>query len=368
MIYYLNTDGACKNNQDFENSIGGWGFLLSEGSPSSTNIVFENFGGELKTTNNRMEILAVIQGLTQCEQKVFFKDLTKKDQIIVFTDSQYVVNTMKMNYKRNKNIDLWTQLDAILEKIRLYTDVNFCYVKGHNGDYGNSRADELANRGCASCSLTNQEKSYQPKYPLFISLEGLDGSGKTTQLEFIKNWFKQKTDNVIFTREPGGTPLGEALRPLFLNMNMLPETEWLMLYAGRHEHLQTVILPAMTQGTWVVSDRFNDSSFAYQAAGRKMNESFTTTIDQLICKEVKPSLTIYLDVPIELSQERLSKNEFKDRLESEAMDFHFRVREAYLTRAKEDPNRIKIIDASQSVAEVSNQIEQLLEQHWKLYA
>lgn len=357
-MFYLNADGACKGNQNKGGGTGGWGYLLSDGTPTASSIIKQDCGGEAQTTNNRMELIAVIEGLGAAAAHV-----PPHSSLTVQTDSAYIVNTLTLRYQKNANKDLWGRLDTALALVSTKgVTVKFEWVKGHAQHAGNILADQLANQGCKCVAQPVMPTVKPSPYPRFISLEGLDGSGKTTQLLAIQEWFKSKQMETVFTREPGGTPLGETLRQLILNEDMLPETEWLLLYASRHEHLQTVIKPALLEGKWVVTDRFNDSSFAYQAAGRQLPDSLTKVIDTLIVGDFKPRLTIYLDVPISVSQARLANNATLDRLERESIDFHTRVRNAYLARAAAEPGRIRIIDASQPVAAVTAEIVKLLEQ------
>ena len=196
----------------------------------------------------------------------------------------------------------------------------------------------------------------------FITLEGIDGAGKSTQLAWIVELLQRVGLSAVVTREPGGTPLGEQLRALLLDksITMHPETEALLMFAARREHLDKVILPALTQGQWVISDRFTDASFAYQGGGRGLDSGKLSILEQWVQGTLQPDLTLYFDVPVEVGQQRVSQIKSVDRFEKEQADFFQRVRAAYLDRARQFPDRIKIIDSSQSLAEVKAAVERTL--------
>ena len=196
----------------------------------------------------------------------------------------------------------------------------------------------------------------------FITLEGIDGAGKSTQLAWIVELLQRAGLSAVVTREPGGTPLGEQLRALLLDksISMHPETEALLMFAARREHLDKVILPALTQGQWVISDRFTDASFAYQGGGRGLDSGKLSILEQWVQGTLQPDLTLYFDVPVEVGQQRVSQIKSVDRFEKEQADFFQRVRAAYLDRAKQFPERIKRIDSSQSLAEVKAAVERTL--------
>lgn len=197
----------------------------------------------------------------------------------------------------------------------------------------------------------------------FITLEGIDGAGKSTQLEFLAVLLHKKGLSVEVSREPGGTVLGEHLRTLLLDKSaiMHPETEALLMFAARREHLDKVILPALKQGNWVISDRFTDASFAYQGGGRGVSWNKLESLENWTQGALQPDLTLYLDVAVELGRKRVSSVKMFDRFEQEQQDFFQRVREAYLVRAKQHSKRIRVIDASQSVDHVKAALEQALE-------
>ena len=197
----------------------------------------------------------------------------------------------------------------------------------------------------------------------FITLEGIDGAGKSTQLAWIVELLQHAGLHTVLTREPGGTALGEQLRALLLDksMTMHPETEALLMFAARREHLDKVILPALAQGHWVISDRFTDASFAYQGGGRGLDTVKLEILEHWVQGVLQPDLTLYFDVPVEVGQQRVSQIKNVDRFEKEQADFFQKVRTAYLDRARQFPSRIKIIDSSQSLAEVKAEVEQTLQ-------
>ncbi len=197
----------------------------------------------------------------------------------------------------------------------------------------------------------------------FITLEGIDGAGKSTQLAWIVELLQRAGLAVVVTREPGGTSLGEQLRALLLDKSiaMHAETEALLMFAARREHLDKVILPSLAQGQWVISDRFTDASFAYQGGGRGLNSEKLAILEHWTQGTLQPDLTLYFDVSVELGQQRVSQIKVSDRFEKEQADFFQRVRAAYLTRARQFPNRIKLIDGSQPLSEVNIAVEQVLQ-------
>lgn len=204
--------------------------------------------------------------------------------------------------------------------------------------------------------------------PRFITLDGIDGAGKSTNLAVMKAWFEKHQLPVLFTREPGGTPAGEALREILLNpaTQVSLRTETLLMFAARQQHLETVILPALKNGTHVVSDRFTDATFAYQGGGRGVPLQDIATLEHWVQGDFRPDLTLLLDVPLEVSMARINQTREKDRFEQEEAEFFNRVREVYLQRANEQPERYAVIDSSQSLEEVKNQIETALDSHFGL--
>lgn len=202
--------------------------------------------------------------------------------------------------------------------------------------------------------------------PRFITLDGIDGAGKSTNLAVMKAWFEKHQLPVLFTREPGGTPAGEALREILLNpaTQVSLRTETLLMFAARQQHLETVILPALKNGTYVVSDRFTDATFAYQGGGRGVPLQDIATLEHWVQGDFRPDLTLLLDVPLEVSMARINQTREKDRFEQEEAEFFNRVREVYLQRANEQPERYAVIDSSQSLDAVKNQIETALDSHF----
>ena len=199
----------------------------------------------------------------------------------------------------------------------------------------------------------------------FITLDGIDGSGKSTHLATIKNWFEQQQLPVLFTREPGGTAIGEALREILLNpaTQASLRTETLLMFAARQQHLEEVIRPALQQGISVVSDRFTDATFAYQGGGRGVPFADIETLENWVQGSLRPDLTLILDVPLEVSMERINRSREKDRFEQEQADFFTRVCAAYLQRAQAAPQHYAIIDSNRELAEVQAEIETILQQH-----
>ena len=199
-----------------------------------------------------------------------------------------------------------------------------------------------------------------------ISVEGVEGAGKSTVMQFIKTYFSKAGIAVEFTREPGGTPLAEQIRHVLLHPEIdeviEPKTELLLMFAGREQHIKQRILPWLTAGKWVVTDRYIDATYAYQGGGRQMDTQFIADLDQHIVGDLYPALTLLLDLPPELGFERTAtRADGKDRIENEKIDFFKRVRSMYLLRATQQPERIKIVDASQSLQHVEEQVATLLD-------
>jgi len=197
----------------------------------------------------------------------------------------------------------------------------------------------------------------------FITIDGIEGAGKSTQIDFIYNFLNNKGINLILTREPGGTDLGEKIRELLLgnnNKSMHSDTELLLMFADRNEHIKTKVIPTLEEGSWVLSDRFIDSSYAYQGGGRGLSMERIEELENWVLQGFTPDLTLLLDVDIDLGMSRIKARGMKDRIEQETMDFFARAREAYIQRSKVFPDRIKLIDASKSIEHTSNQIENIL--------
>ncbi len=195
----------------------------------------------------------------------------------------------------------------------------------------------------------------------FITLEGVDGAGKSTHVGYVADWLRQQGREVIVTREPGGTPLGEKLRELLLHRDMDADTELLLMFAARQEHLAALIRPALARGAWVVSDRFTDASYAYQCGGRGIETTRIAALEAWVQRGFQPDLTLLFDVPPEVAEARRSAARTADRFEREADNFFSRVRAAYLERAQAEPARIRVLDARHSIAELQLVISRLLQ-------
>ena len=198
----------------------------------------------------------------------------------------------------------------------------------------------------------------------FITIEGTEGVGKTTNIEFIQHWLNRRGVELVSTREPGGTPLAEEVRELLLTPReekIGDSTELLLMFAGRAQHLDQVILPALDSGTSVLCDRFTDASYAYQGFGREMDCSLITELEQIVQGDLRPDLTLILDIPVEIGLKRASERSAPDRFEQEQIEFFDRVRQGYLKIAEENPERCAVIDASQSLEQVQASIEAVLE-------
>ena len=196
---------------------------------------------------------------------------------------------------------------------------------------------------------------------LFLTLEGVDGAGKSSHLDWLAGWFRERGRVVHQTREPGGTPVGESLRGIVLHQAMAAETEALVMFAARCEHLDRVIRPALAAGEVVISDRFTDASFAYQCGGRGLPEARLEVLENWVQGDLQPDLTLLFDVPTEIAAARLANARELDRFEREQSEFHARVRAAYLRRAGMHPRRIRVIDGSRSIAAVRVQLAGILE-------
>lgn len=198
----------------------------------------------------------------------------------------------------------------------------------------------------------------------FISIEGTEGAGKTTQIRFIAEYLRQQGKQVLLTREPGGTALGEEIRELLLaprEAGMHEDTELLLMFAARAEHLARTIQPALARGEWVISDRFVDATFAYQGGGRGISQQRIQQIADWTLKGVTPDLTLLFDLPVKAGLERIQKRPGDtDRFEQEKAAFFERIREVYLQRTAQEPQRIRRIDASQTVDNIHNDVTDIL--------
>ena len=198
------------------------------------------------------------------------------------------------------------------------------------------------------------------KMSKFITFEGVDGAGKSTHLAWFADALRQRGLDVVVTREPGGTPLGEQLREMLLNQPMSIGTEALLMFAARLEHIEQVIKPALSSGKWVISDRFSDASFAYQGGGRGLDWDKLSQLEQWVHPDLQPDLTLFFDVPVEVARQRLENNASLDRFEQEQADFFERVRAGYHKRVRQNPQRYAIIDAAQSMGEVKQKLEEII--------
>lgn len=195
----------------------------------------------------------------------------------------------------------------------------------------------------------------------FITLEGIDGAGKSTHMTWLVERLRARGHDVLATREPGGTPLGEALRVLLLNEPMHLETETLLMFAARREHLAQVIEPALAGGRWVVSDRYTDATFAYQGGGRGLANERIEVLERWVQGGLQPDLTLLFDVPPELAAGRLARTGVApDRFEREQVEFFARVRAAYQQRAQASAGRMRVLDARQSLVNIQKELEQIL--------
>lgn len=206
----------------------------------------------------------------------------------------------------------------------------------------------------------NEATDHKRHSGFFISIEGVDGAGKSTHIPAIQSILASKFKEVVLTREPGGTALGEQLRDILLYTPMHGETEALLMFAARREHIAKVIQPALARGACVVTDRFSDASFAYQCGGRGVDASKLIQMEQWVHPNLQPNLTILFDLPVEISMQRLSQSRSPDKFELEPSEFFEKIRSHYLLRAAQHPQRFHIVDASQPVDAVKQALENLL--------
>ena len=189
----------------------------------------------------------------------------------------------------------------------------------------------------------------------FITFEGIDGAGKSSHVEWLAELLRQKGLVAHVTREPGGTELGEKLRELLLHSSMHLETETLLMFAARREHLAKLIEPALARGEWVVCDRFSDATYAYQGGGRGLDRAKLQHLEHWVHGHLQPDLTLLFDLPLDVARERIAlASRVLDRFEQERADFHERVRQAYLERAHSAPSRMRVIDAQESMEQMRN--------------
>jgi len=200
----------------------------------------------------------------------------------------------------------------------------------------------------------------------FLTLEGIDGAGKSSHVEWLADFLRQQGKTVLSTREPGGTELGERLREHLLSEAMHPETEALLMFAARKEHIAQIILPALLRGEWVVCDRFSDASHAYQGGGKGLDRRRLSELERWVHGEgssqpCEPDLTLLFDVPCEVARERIAvAGRHLDRFEQEDAQFHDRVRYAYLDRARKYPERFRIVNGQKTLEEIRAEIAALV--------
>lgn len=198
---------------------------------------------------------------------------------------------------------------------------------------------------------------------LFITLEGPEGAGKSTNREYLAERLREQGVDVLLTREPGGTPLAERIRELLLDPSdepMAADTELLLVFAARAQHLQHVIRPALAKGSVVLCDRFTDATYAYQGGGRGLSIERIAQLEQFVQAELRPDLTLIFDLPVEVGLARAAARGRLDRFEQEGRGFFEAVRQAYLQRAEQAPQRYRVLDAGQTLAQVQADIDALL--------
>lgn len=196
----------------------------------------------------------------------------------------------------------------------------------------------------------------------FITLEGVDGAGKTTHIEFIKNYLSDLNVHYLMTREPGGTPLGEKLRDILLHDEMNPQTETMLMFAARNEHIDKIIRPNLIKGAVVISDRFTDATYAYQAGGKGVKDEKIDILKKWVQEDLRPDLTFLFDLPVEVSIERLNQTRKLDKFEREDKSFHKKIREKYLTLVEASPERFCVLNSEASIEKIQNQIKLKLDE------
>ena len=196
----------------------------------------------------------------------------------------------------------------------------------------------------------------------FITLEGVDGAGKTTHIEFIKNYLSDLNINYVMTREPGGTALGEKLRDILLHDEMNPQTETMLMFAARNEHIDKVIRPNLIKGVVVICDRFTDATYAYQAGGKGVKDEKIDILKKWVQEDLRPDLTFLFDLSVEVSIERLNKTRKLDKFEREDKSFHKKIREKYLTLVEASPERFCVLNSEASIEKIQNQIKLKLDE------
>jgi dTMP kinase len=199
---------------------------------------------------------------------------------------------------------------------------------------------------------------------MFITIEGGEGGGKSTNIAFIKDYLEKSGKQVLVTREPGGTSLGEKIREVLLdpeNNAMCDDSELLLMFAARAQHIAEVIQPALNQGKWVLCDRFTDATYAYQGGGRGISAQRIALLEQWVQGELRPDLTLLFDLPVEVGMQRASQRAELDRFEQEKLEFFNKIRNSYLAMAKESPERYRILNAEQALEKVQQDIQSILD-------
>ncbi len=198
----------------------------------------------------------------------------------------------------------------------------------------------------------------------FITVEGSEGAGKSTNIRYIQDYLKQKKIPFILTREPGGTPVAEKIRDLLLdkaNTSLCDDAELLLMFAARAQHLNELIIPALKEGKWVISDRFTDASYAYQGGGRGLSWQKIAQLEQWVQGDLRPDATILLDIPVDKGMERVRQRGNTDRFEQEQLSFFNRIRDTYLKLAKENPERFHIVNTLPAIDVVHHQLHQVMD-------
>ena len=198
----------------------------------------------------------------------------------------------------------------------------------------------------------------------FITIEGSEGSGKSTNIRFVQEYLNSKNIEFISTREPGGTPIAEKIRDLLLdkaNTSLCDDAELLLMFAARAQHLNELIIPALEAGKWVISDRFTDASYAYQGGGRGLSWEKIAQLEQWVQGRLRPDATILLDIPVDIGMERVRERGETDRFEQEQLSFFNRIRDAYLRLAKENPERFHIVDTQPAIKEVHKRLMTIMD-------
>lgn len=202
----------------------------------------------------------------------------------------------------------------------------------------------------------------------FITFEGGEGAGKSSNMTLVADWLRQQGIEVLVTREPGGTPLAEDIRTLLLAPReepMVADTELLLMFAARAQHLQSLIVPALEQGIWVLSDRFVDATYAYQGGGRGLSIRRIAELERMVVGDHRPDLTLLFDVPVDVGLQRAGRRGALDRIEQEDRAFFQRIRDVYLARAADEPSRFTVLDASLDLDQVQKNLRDRMQQVWE---